>query len=98
MLYILSSDSSSNSHLGSEADDEGEETSWESGPVKKVIPWWENKDDADMDDDTSEELSLSLQPATSTSNFHARLHQNSTPMDVSGTEWRAGAGISSSYH
>eukprot|EP00111_Clytia_hemisphaerica_P010419 TCONS_00030440-protein len=46
------SESSSNSHLGSDADDEGGESCWE-GPatrasaIQKVIPWWEEENESE---------------------------------------------------
>ena len=53
---VFASDSSSNSHFGSEADDEGGESCWEGAPtgaIKKVIPWWEIDEEAMQDDDYS---------------------------------------------
>ena len=93
------SDSSSNSHLGSEADDEGEE-SWESGsPTKDVAPWHENDNDVDNDDDDvmddgengandndemrAKTLDLSLVNTRNRPDLKARLNHYATHNDVS---------------
>ena len=84
------SDSTSNSHNGSEADDEGGESCWESAsPIKQVIPWWVDAEvgralnERNTPEESPQEMDLGLSNNEARPDLKTRLKHYTNQLDVS---------------